>query len=129
MQQTTICKLILFFFRYIAIVSGLEIGSKEEQMFPLQLFIDMVTGCLGDVGQQQGAANIVSVIVAGNSLSKDTQDKDSLNKVGMNTTPTSVSFLCLLITFANSLDRDQARQNARPDLDPNCLTLIKKRKF
>ena len=73
------------FFRYIAIVSGLEIGSKEEQMFPLQLFIDMVTGCLGDVGQQQGAANIVSVIVAGNSLSKDTQDKDSLNKVGINT--------------------------------------------
>ena len=30
--------------------------------------------------------------------------------------------LCLLITFANSLDPDQARQNVRPDLDPNCLT-------
>ena len=93
-------------------------------MFPLQLFIDMVTGCLGDVGQQQGAANIVSVIVAGNSLSKDTQDKDSLNKVGINTTHASVGFLCLLITFANSLDPDQARQNVGPDLDPNYLILI-----
>ena len=32
--------------------------------------------------------------------------------------------LCrLLITFANSLDPDQARQNVGPDLDPNCLTL------
>ena len=33
--------------------------------------------------------------------------------------------LChLLITFVNSLDPDQARQNVGPDLDPNCLTLI-----
>ena len=24
----------------------------------------------------------------------------------------------------NSLDPDQARQNVRPDLDPNCLTLM-----
>ena len=68
-------------FRYIAIVSGLEIGAKEEQQFPFQLFVDMVTGQLGDTGQQQGAANIVAVVVAGNSLSKDTQDKDTLNKV------------------------------------------------
>ena len=30
--------------------------------------------------------------------------------------------LCLLITFANSLDCDQARQNVGPDLDPICLT-------
>ena len=28
----------------------------------------------------------------------------------------------LLITFANSLDTDQAQQNVGPDLDPNCLT-------
>ena len=27
----------------------------------------------------------------------------------------------MLITFANSLDPDQARQNVGPDLDPNCL--------
>ena len=30
--------------------------------------------------------------------------------------------LCLLITFANSFDPDQVRQNVGPDLDPNCLT-------
>ena len=29
----------------------------------------------------------------------------------------------LLITFANSLDPDQDRQNVGPDLDPNHLTL------
>ena len=32
-------------------------------------------------------------------------------------------FYRLLITFANSLDSDQDRQNVGPDLDPNCLTL------
>ena len=32
-------------------------------------------------------------------------------------------FYRLLITFANSLDPDQDRQNVGPDLDPNALTL------
>ena len=36
--------------------------------------------------------------------------------------PASGNFCDLLITFANSLDPDQARQNAGSDLDPNCLT-------
>ena len=35
----------------------------------------------------------------------------------------SGNFCHLLITFANSLDPDQARQNVGSDLDPNCLTL------
>ena len=30
----------------------------------------------------------------------------------------------LLITFANSLETDQAQQFVGPDLDPNCLTLL-----
>ena len=35
--------------------------------------------------------------------------------------PASGNFCRLLITFANSLDPDQAQQNVGPDLDPNCL--------
>ena len=35
----------------------------------------------------------------------------------------SVSECHLLITFANSMNPDQARQNVLPDLCPNCLTL------
>ena len=30
----------------------------------------------------------------------------------------------LLITFANSLDPDQAQQNVGPDLDPNCFDTL-----
>ena len=32
-------------------------------------------------------------------------------------------FACLLITFANCFNPDQARHNVGPDLDQNCLTL------
>ena len=35
----------------------------------------------------------------------------------------TISFCRLLITFANSLDPDQDRQNVGPDLDPSRLTL------
>ena len=40
-----------------------------------------------------------------------------------NSFPACGDFCRLLITFANSLDPDQAWQNVGPDLDPNCLTL------
>ena len=40
----------------------------------------------------------------------------------LNSLSASGNFCHLLITFANSLDPDQARQNVGPDLDPNCLT-------
>ena len=39
-----------------------------------------------------------------------------------NSLPASGNFCNLLITFADSLDPDQAQQNVGPDLDPNCLT-------
>ena len=38
-----------------------------------------------------------------------------------NSLPASSGDICL-ITFANSLDPDQALQNVGPDQDPNCLT-------
>ena len=40
----------------------------------------------------------------------------------LNSLLASSDFWHLLITFANSLNPDQARQNVGPDLDPNCLT-------
>ena len=36
--------------------------------------------------------------------------------------PARGDLCCLLITFANSLDPDQARQYVWPDLDPKCST-------
>lgn len=50
-------------------------------MLGLQLLLDTVTGHLGDVGEQSGAASISRVLLAGNLLSRSTQDKDSSTKV------------------------------------------------
>ena len=41
----------------------------------------------------------------------------------VNSVSASDNFCHLLISFANSLDADQARQNVWPDLGPNCLIL------
>ena len=35
-----------------------------------------------------------------------------------------INFANSLITFANSLDPDQAKQNIGPDLDPNCFDTL-----
>lgn len=64
------------------LVSGLGLnGSRADSMMGLQLLVDMVTGQLGDQGEQSGAASISRVILAGNMLSQSTQDKDSTTKV------------------------------------------------
>ena len=38
--------------------------------------------------------------------------------------PTNVNICGLLITFAKSLDPDQARHFVGPDLDPNCFGML-----
>lgn len=64
------------------LASGLGLGgSGAESMLGLQLLVDTVTGHLGDVGQQSRAASISRVLIAGNLLSRSTQDKDSSTKV------------------------------------------------
>ena len=47
------------------------------------------------------------------------RDEDSVNN-----SPASGDFCRLLITFANSLDPDQARQNVGPVLDSYCLIMM-----
>lgn len=64
------------------LASGLGLnGTGADSMMGLQLLVDMVTGHLGDQGEQNGAASISRVIFAGNLLSQSTQDKDSTSKV------------------------------------------------
>uniref|UniRef100_A0A7N6A319 DNA polymerase delta subunit 2 n=2 Tax=Anabas testudineus TaxID=64144 RepID=A0A7N6A319_ANATE len=67
--------------RFVLLASGLGLGSsRADSMLGLQLLIDMVTGQLGDQGEQSGAATISRVLLAGNLLSQNTQDKDASTK-------------------------------------------------
>lgn len=72
----------LFLRRYVLLVSGLGLGSSQaDSMLGLQLMVDMITGQLGDQGEQSGAATISRVLLAGNLLSQTTQEKDASTKV------------------------------------------------
>ncbi|XP_036383639.1 DNA polymerase delta subunit 2 [Megalops cyprinoides] len=67
--------------RFVLLASGLGLGgSGGDSLLGLQLLVDMVTGQLGDQGEQSGAAQISQVLLAGNLLSHSTQDKDSVSK-------------------------------------------------
>ncbi|XP_078421656.1 DNA polymerase delta subunit 2 isoform X1 [Cetorhinus maximus] len=67
--------------RYVLLASGLGLGAKNaDSLLGMQLLVDMVTGQLGDEGEQSSAAKISRVILAGNLLSRNTQNKDSFIK-------------------------------------------------
>ncbi|XP_035513973.1 DNA polymerase delta subunit 2 [Morone saxatilis] len=67
--------------KFVLLASGLGLGSiQADSMLGLQLLVDMVTGQLGDQGEQSGAATISRVLLAGNLLSQSTQDKDASTK-------------------------------------------------
>nr|XP_023414382.1 DNA polymerase delta subunit 2 [Loxodonta africana] len=72
-----LCCLALF----VLLVSGLGLGGGGgESLLGTQLLVDVVTGQLGDEGEQCSAAHISRVILAGNLLSQNTQSRDSINK-------------------------------------------------
>ncbi|CAK6950295.1 DNA polymerase delta subunit 2 [Scomber scombrus] len=67
--------------KFVLLSSGLGLGSSHaDSMLGLQLLVDMVTGQLGDQGEQNGAATISRVLLAGNLLSQSTLDKDASTK-------------------------------------------------
>ncbi|KAM7120856.1 DNA polymerase delta subunit 2 isoform 2-T4 [Molossus nigricans] len=67
--------------RFVLLVSGLGLGGGGgESLLGTQLLVDVVTGQLGDEGEQCSAAHVSRVILAGNLLSHSTQSRDSINK-------------------------------------------------
>ncbi|XP_007475910.3 DNA polymerase delta subunit 2 isoform X1 [Monodelphis domestica] len=67
--------------RFVLLVSGLGLGGcSGESLLGTQLMVDVVTGQLGDEGEQSSAAHISRVILAGNLLSQNTQSRDSISK-------------------------------------------------
>lgn len=63
--------------RFVLLLSGLGIGSKNEKLLSIQLMIDYIIGLLGESSDHKSSASIVHIIIAGDSLSCETQDKDS----------------------------------------------------
>ncbi|XP_022158343.1 DNA polymerase delta small subunit [Momordica charantia] len=54
--------------KYVVFVSGLSIGSSISNPLQFQLLVDHITGHLGDEKEQGIAAQIVHVVICGNSV-------------------------------------------------------------
>lgn len=54
--------------KYVVFISGLSVGRSSSNPLQFQLFVDHITGHLGDEKEQNIAAQIVQVIIAGNSV-------------------------------------------------------------
>ncbi|KAA8518272.1 hypothetical protein F0562_015845 [Nyssa sinensis] len=54
--------------KYVVFVSGLSVGSSSSNPLQFQLLVDHITGHLGDEKEQSIAAQIVQVVIAGNSV-------------------------------------------------------------
>ncbi|KAM7263626.1 hypothetical protein ACFE04_001309 [Oxalis oulophora] len=54
--------------KYVVFVSGLSVGRSTYDPLQLQLLVDHITGHLGDENEQGIAAQIVHVVIAGNSV-------------------------------------------------------------
>ncbi|KAE9465942.1 hypothetical protein C3L33_02104, partial [Rhododendron williamsianum] len=54
--------------KYVVFVSGLSVGSSTSNPLQFQLLVDHITGYLGDEKEQSIAAQIVQVVIAGNSV-------------------------------------------------------------
>lgn len=74
--------------RYVALVSGLHLGHDSQDMLPLQLLAEHLTGQLGCAEDHRMQANIVRVVVAGNAICAASSAEgradqpDGLKKVG-----------------------------------------------
>ncbi|XP_057983686.1 DNA polymerase delta small subunit [Malania oleifera] len=54
--------------KYVVFISGLSVGSNTSNPLQFQLLVDHITGHLGDEQEQSIAAQIVHVVIAGNSV-------------------------------------------------------------
>ncbi|NWJ05729.1 DPOD2 polymerase, partial [Crypturellus undulatus] len=67
--------------KFVLLASGLGLGGGSgAALLGTQLLVDVVTGQLGAEGEQRCAAQISRVILAGNLLSRNTQNRDTINK-------------------------------------------------
>ncbi|XP_055931815.1 DNA polymerase delta subunit 2-like [Argiope bruennichi] len=60
--------------KYVLLISGLGLGTEGSVLFPLQLLIDMITGQAGECQSQYKFSQLVRVVIAGNSFSKEGKD-------------------------------------------------------
>jgi len=55
-----------YLFRFLVLISGLELATNVATHFQVQLFVDWIYGLLGDEKENCKVSKIVQVLIAGN---------------------------------------------------------------
>jgi len=63
--------------KFVLFLSGLGIGKEDGNLMNLQLLTDMITGRICGGEDHALFSKVCRVVIAGNSLSEDTEDKDT----------------------------------------------------
>ena len=63
----------------IVLMSGLGLGTENDPM-PLELALSWLVGEAGEMSDQEKNSKIERIIIAGNSLSESTRDRDAMSK-------------------------------------------------
>ncbi len=95
-------------------MSGLELSNRNTRCLPsVQLAVDWIIGEAGEMDDQRRNAEIVRVVVAGNSLNETTRDREEMAKAKYLTKNTQASSIeavkvldNLLVQLAGSVDTD-----------------------
>lgn len=66
--------------KYVLLVSGLSVGGQQEKCMQIQMLIDYILGIVGDSEDLEMCSSIIHVIIAGNSLAKESLDRASQAK-------------------------------------------------
>lgn len=69
--------------KYVALLSGLNIGGENQSDIRTQLLSEFLTGELGSFADQTSSASISRVILAGNSVSKPNKTDDAKKPVSI----------------------------------------------
>jgi len=56
----------VYYFRFLVLISGLELATNVDTHFQIQLFVDWIYGLLGDKKENSKVSKIVQVLIAGN---------------------------------------------------------------
>ena len=64
---------------FIVLMSGLGLGTDNDPM-PLELALSWLVGEAGEMSDQEKNSKIERIVIAGNSLSESTRDRDAMSK-------------------------------------------------
>ncbi|KAG0203296.1 hypothetical protein BGX28_004392 [Mortierella sp. GBA30] len=111
--------------KYVALVSGMEIGSSDFQPLELDLLAEYLTGEIGGTKEQTDCANIVRVIIAGNSIitPEVTEDDTKTKKYGYDRSTFITEPTRILDSFLQDVCSSVAVDIMPGEKDPTSITM------